>query len=136
MQYLPQFLFPFLVIYDQNELAAFETCLTRFMWWGFSWNTLFPNPPLHITTAIDNNLRLHDQALYDHLMKYNVSPGLLGWKMLSTIFTEILSQENWLIIMDFIFLHFRKPELMIFVPVAVLRVGRISLLHTGDFTCL
>jgi hypothetical protein len=33
--------------------------------------------------------------------------------------------------MDFVFLYFRKPELMIFLPVAVLRVGRVSLMHAG-----
>ena len=78
VKYLPQLIFPFIIVYDQNELAVFETCMTILMYWGYSWNTLFPNPPLHVTNAIDSILRLHDIVLYNHLKKYEVTPGTLG----------------------------------------------------------
>jgi hypothetical protein len=121
-----------MMIFEQNELAVVETCMTILMWWGYGWNTLFPNPALQITSAIENVLKLHDKTLYDHLRNVCTSPGVLGWRILCTVFSEILSREDWLSLMDYTFLHYHQPQYMIFIPVAILRASRISLLHAGD----
>ena len=51
--------------------------------------------------------------------------------MLSTLFTEILNRDNWLILMDYILLNFKQTHIMLFLPVAILRLARVPLLHAG-----
>jgi hypothetical protein len=106
--------------------------MTILMWWGYSWHATFPNPPLHITDGIDQLLKYHDDTLYSHLRRLSISPGLISWAMLSTLFTEILGREDWLKLMDNIFTHFGNSKLVLAVPVAILRAVRTSLLLAGD----
>jgi hypothetical protein len=47
--YLPQMVFPFILTYGCDELAAFESVMTILMWWGHSFHATFPHPPAHIT---------------------------------------------------------------------------------------
>jgi hypothetical protein len=47
--YLPQMVFPFILTYGNDELAAFESIMTVLMWWGHSFHATFPHPPVHIT---------------------------------------------------------------------------------------
>jgi hypothetical protein len=106
--------------------------MTILMWWGYSWHATFPNPPIHITDGIDQLLRYQDDVLHAHLRRLNVSPGLVGWTMLSTLFTEILGREDWLKMMDYIFTHFGDSKLVLAAPVAILRAVRTSLLLAND----
>ena len=56
--------------------------------------------------------------------------------MLSTLFTEILNRDNWLILMDYILLNFKQTHIMLFLPVAILRLARVPLLHAGRLISL
>ena len=46
---MPQMVFPFVLLYGSDELAALETAMTVLMWWGHSFHATFPHPPVHIT---------------------------------------------------------------------------------------
>ena len=105
--------------------------MTILMWWGYSWHATFPNPPIHITSSIDSILKLHDDNLHAHFRRLGVSVGLLGWEMLTSMFTEILGRNDWLQLMDYIFTYFGKSSLMVLAPVALLKVMRTSLLAAG-----
>ena len=59
-----------------------------------------------------------------------MAPGFLGWTMLSSLFTEVLSRTNWLKLMDFLICHFDKIALILLAPVALLRHLRAALLST------
>jgi hypothetical protein len=131
LSYIPQLVFPFVVIFGSDELSILEMAMTIMMWWGYSWHATFPNPPLHITDSIDSLLKLHDESLYSHLHRLGVAPGIIGWAMISSLFTEVLGREDWLKLMDFIFTYFEKSALVVTVPVAILRAVRTSLLSAG-----
>lgn len=126
--YLPQLCFPFILIYDNDELAALETVMSLLMWWGYSWHTCHPNPPPHLTDSFDALLLHYDPSLHKHFRSLEVSPGLIGWRLTYTMYSEFLSKESWLRVMDFIFTHFESMELMLLVPVAIIRMSSASLL--------
>lgn len=132
LSYIPAFVFPFIVLFGNDELSTLEICMTILMWWGYSWHATFPNPPIHITEAIDQLLRHHDDTLYAHLRRLGVSPGLVGWTLLQTLFTEMLGREDWLRFMDYIITRFGDARVMLTAPVALLRCVRTSLLLAGD----
>jgi len=131
LKYVPILVESFLTVYDQNDLAIFETCITLFMWWGCSWNVLSPHPPIHITSSISSTLQYFDSSLVEYLTSVGIDVGDMGWNLLSTFFSQILSKENWAVLIDFVFLHFKDAKLMVLLPVAVLRQCRNDLLQTG-----
>lgn len=120
LSYLPPMCFPFLLVYNIDEQAALETVMTILMWWGYSWHVTLPNPPVHICDSICVLLKMYDSKLYGHLMSIDASPAVLGWMMLSTLFTEVLSKSDWLKFMDYIFTNFERIGLSLLAPVAVL----------------
>eukprot|EP01038_Epipyxis_sp_PR26KG_P005019 gene5019-7007_t len=131
-EYLPSFAFPFVLLYENNEMAALETCMTMMMWWGFSWHATHPHPPVHITDAISNLIQINDNKLSAHCRRHLIPIGIIGWKFLSSLFTELLSRSDWLKLMDFIFCHFSTISLMLVIPVALLKEMRVSLLSSEN----
>jgi hypothetical protein len=124
--------FPFVVMFGSDEIAALEAVMTVLMWWGHSWQATFPNPPVHLTDTFDALLALHDDRLHAHLYECEIPPGLMCWTLLSTLFSEILPSPTWLGVMDYIFSHLREMELMFLLPIAILKEIRISLLANNE----
>lgn len=81
--------------------------------------------------AIDTLLKYHDTKLYHHLKALKVSPGVLGWTMLSNMFTEILSRTNWLKLMDRLICTFDQISIILIAPVAIMKELK-SVLLTCD----
>jgi hypothetical protein len=126
-----------LLVFKRNDLAAFESVMTVLMWWGHSWNAIFPNPPLQLTNAIFNVVHYFDQSLVRHYEVHGVSVGLIGWRLLSTLFTEFLSRDDWLPLMDFVFVHFQhQPANMVFIPAALIRSARKATIRAGKLPFL
>ena len=116
------------------KVAATETVMTLLMWWGHSWMATHPHPPVHITDSLDALLRLHDPPLHAHLhsLKPEVSPGLLGWSLLSSLFTHVLARRAWLPFMDLLFSHIEDCALSLLAPVALLHGLREDILAASD----
>ena len=66
-------MFPFTLVFNTDELAALEVCMSVMMWWGHSWHATHPNPPVHILDALDTLLKYHEVKLYNHLKKLQVT---------------------------------------------------------------
>lgn len=128
---MPALVFPFTLVYNTDELAALETCVTIMMWWGHSWHATHPNPPVHIIDALDTLLKYHDSKLYAHLKAIKVAPGVLGWAMMSNLFTEVLSRTNWLKLMDCLICHFDQIAIILLAPIAIMKELK-SVLLTCD----
>ena len=133
--YLPQVVFPFVVVFGNDELAALEATMTLLMWWGHSWHATHPQPPVHIMDCVDSLVYKEEPRVHAHLVqKLNMSPGVLGWVMISTMFTEVFSRQDWLRLMDFMVLHIKKVGSPLLVPVAIMNVHRNHILqcHTEE----
>jgi hypothetical protein len=129
MDYLPNIVFPFILVFEMDDLAAFEACLTILMNWGYSWSNSYPHPPVHVLEILDQLLLLHDKKLYHHLSSIlNISVGLLLWQLLSTLFTEVLNKEVWMKSMDFLFLHLTRPEYLLLFTISLLKSFKPALM--------
>lgn len=108
--------------------------MSLLMWWGYAWHICHPNPPAHLTDSFDALLLHFDPNLHKHLRSLEVSPGLIGWRLTYSMYSEFLSKETWLRVMDFIFTHFQSMELMLLIPVALIRLSGPSLLcaHSSE----
>lgn len=119
--------FPFTVIYSNDEIAALETVMTILMYWGYSWHATHPHPPVHIVDSINKLMKLHDIKLYQHITRLDGNVGLMGWTMLSTLFSEICGRRAWLQLMDYLFTFFEDMRNIVLLPVAILRDLRVVL---------
>jgi hypothetical protein len=128
ISYIPQLVFPFVVLFGSDELAALESAITILMWWGRSWQATFPHPPVHITDILDALLQHHDEQLRTYFYKLDVAPGLIAWKMLSTLFSEILPKDSWLCVMDYLLVNIQDYSLFYIVPIAIFKMLRSSIL--------
>lgn len=128
VDYLVQLLFPFIIMFGSDELAAFETTLTILLYWGYSWQVTYPHPPLHVTDVMDQLLELHDNTLYRHLYKLEAPPGFMCWRMISTIYTEVLSRDVWCALMDFLFSNIDEYSYFFLSAIAIIKILRGSIL--------
>ncbi|CAG5135897.1 unnamed protein product [Candidula unifasciata] len=115
-QYLPSFAFPFVRLYQNNHLTCFELLATVIVNWSQHWFEYFPNPPINILGMIENLLAQHDLPLLHHFMKYNITSQIYAWPLLETAFSEVLTQDEWLIMWDNILSN--QPAFLLIIVVA------------------
>lgn len=123
-------IFPFSLIYEKDELATFETVMTIYMYWGFTWCNTFPHPPLHILSILEQLLQLHDKVIYNHMVNtlHIQSVGTVLWQLLSTLFTEIMHKDDWLRCMDYLILHFENMVYLLLMPIGIIKALRVTIL--------
>lgn len=128
LPYLPALAFPFVKLFQRDDLAAFETVLTVLLNWGSSWVETFPHAPLQLMGQAELLLQHHDPELADHLRRCGVDAQRFAWPMISTAFTEVLAKDEWLVLWDNLVSHADDPSLLLMAVVAYLRTFRTTLL--------
>ncbi|NWR08849.1 TBC31 protein, partial [Paradoxornis webbianus] len=125
--YLPLLAFPFVKLFQNNQLICFEVVATVVVNFCQHWFEYFPNPPLNVLGMIENVLAHHDEELLQHLIKYNVTSQVYAWPLLETLLSEVLTREEWLKVFDNIFSNHPSYFLMIIVAYSI--CSRAPLLH-------
>jgi hypothetical protein len=78
-------------------------------------------------------LLLHNDAkLHSHFKSTNTSVGVICWNMLSSLFTEVLSKGDWLVLMDFLFAYIDNQAYLYLAPIALLRAMRVTIFGITD----
>ncbi|KAM6283307.1 TBC1 domain family member 31 isoform 2-T2 [Porphyrio hochstetteri] len=132
--YIPLLAFPFVKLFQNNQLICFEVVATVLVNFCQDWFEYFPNPPVNILSMMENVLAHHDKELLQHFIKHNVTSQVYAWPLLETLFSEILTREEWLKVFDNIFSN--HPSYFLMIVVAYTICSRTALLHcnqTGDF---
>ncbi|XP_029958071.1 TBC1 domain family member 31 [Salarias fasciatus] len=103
VEYLPLLAFPFVKLFQNNPMLCFEVVATVVVNWCQHWFEYFPNPPLNILSMAENVLAHHDKELLQHLVDCGVTSQLYVWPLLETLFSEVLTREEWLRLFDNVF---------------------------------
>ncbi|XP_007488324.1 TBC1 domain family member 31 isoform X1 [Monodelphis domestica] len=114
--YLPLLAFPFVKLFQNNQLVCFEVIATLIINWCQHWFEYFPNPPINILSVIENLLGHHDKQLLQHYMNCGVTAQLYAWPLLETVFSEVLTREEWLRVFDNVFSN--HPSFLLMIVVA------------------
>ncbi|XP_076826791.1 TBC1 domain family member 31 isoform X2 [Brachyhypopomus gauderio] len=133
-EYLPLLVFPFVKLFPNNPLVCFEVVASVLVNWCQHWFEYFPNPPLNILSVAENVLAYHDAELLHHLITCGVTSQLYAWPLLETLFSEVLTREEWLKLFDNIFSN--HPSFLLMAVVAYVTISRAPLLlctHRDDF---
>lgn len=116
VEYLPLVAFPFVKLFQNNPLLCFEVVATVIVNWCQHWFEYFPNPPLNILSMAENVLAHHDKELLQHLVDCGVTSQLYVWPLLETLFSEVLTCDEWLRLFDNIFSN--HPSFLLMACVA------------------
>ncbi|KFQ31900.1 TBC1 domain family member 31, partial [Mesitornis unicolor] len=128
--YIPLLAFPFVKLFQNNQLICFEVVATVVVNFCQHWFEYFPNPPVNILSMMENVLAHHDKELLQHLIKYNVTAQAYAWPLLETLFSEVLTREEWLKVFDNIFSN--HPSYFLMIVVAYIICSRAPLLHCNQ----
>ena len=126
VSFMPQFVFPFVRLFDNDTIACFETVATIILNECFSWFEMFPYHPVKVLSRLEKVLVDEDYPLYAklHELFYSVTapslsaedqqqqksikksmnygPQLMLWTLMKTLMTDVLRKEDWLKVMDMI----------------------------------
>ena len=128
--WLPMLVFPFIKMFPNNQIIAFEIAATILLNWCQKWFEYFPHPPLSVLAMIETLLAHHDAALLEHLVKCDVTAQTYVWPLLQTLFSEVLTKNEWQIVMDNILAN--HPSFLLFCVLSYLINARQALLGTVE----
>ncbi|XP_007557939.1 TBC1 domain family member 31 isoform X2 [Poecilia latipinna] len=126
VEYLPLLSFPFVKLFQNNPMLCFEVVATVIVNWCQHWFEYFPNPPLNILSMAENILGHHDKELLQHLMDCGITSQLYVWPLLETMFSEVLTRDEWLRLFDNVFSN--HPSFLLMACVAYIISCREPLL--------
>ncbi|KAM4704644.1 TBC1 domain family member 31 [Rhinophrynus dorsalis] len=129
-KYLPLLAFPFVKLFQNNQLICFEVVATVITNWCQHWFEYFPNPPINILGMIENLLAHHDKELLKHFVNYGVTSQIYAWPLLETLFSEVLTREEWLKLFDNVFSN--HPSFLLMAVVSYIISSRSPLLHCNQ----
>ncbi|KAL2084281.1 hypothetical protein ACEWY4_019799 [Coilia grayii] len=124
--YLPLVAFPFAKLFQNNPLICFEVVATVIVNWCQHWFEYFPNPPLNVLSLVENVLAHHDKELLQHLVDCRITSQLYVWPLLETLFSEVLTRDEWLRLFDNVFSN--PPAFLLFAAAAYVTCCRAQLL--------
>ncbi|XP_033626137.1 TBC1 domain family member 31-like [Asterias rubens] len=128
--YLPLMAFPFVKLFQNNQLVCFEVIATILSNWCQQWFEFFPNPPVNVLSMVENVLAYHDRAVLQHFVKYGVTSQVYAWPLLQTLLSEVVTKEEWQKLWDNIFSN--HPAFLLLVVVAYIIGSRQPLLQCTD----
>ncbi|EFN68061.1 WD repeat-containing protein 67 [Camponotus floridanus] len=115
--FLPNLIFPFLVVFQKDPLLAFELILSILLNYCQKWFEYHPLPPLNVLGIIENILLEADPALLNIFCEHGITTSEYAWPLLQTAMSEVLSGDEWLILWDHL-ISLQKPSLLLMCVVA------------------
>jgi WD40 repeat protein len=127
---VPGMLFPFVKAFGPNEVHAFEAFATVATNHAKGWFELFPDPPFGFLGEVEAVVKYHDAALATHME--TLPGGLTGaaWDLLSTLFTDVTTADEWLKLFDHVVVVGR--EMLQYLAVAFLAIWRDAILAAPE----
>jgi hypothetical protein len=132
LSYLPALAFPFTKVFGADSLGSFETIVSFVLNWCDGWFETFPHPPIPVLAHVERLMAHHDQPLLDNLVARGIDARTYAWRIMRTLFTEVLSRDEWLQLMDHVLTHADEPCLLAIGVVAYLKQFRSAIIGAGS----
>lgn len=130
--FVPALAYPFVSLFQVDDLAAFETVMAVLLKWSGTWLTTFPHPPIPVLNTVEQIIHVHDPKLMSHLVSLGISSQTYAWGMLRSVFTEVLNKSEWLRLWDHLFTNAHDPNLMLCAVAAYTVYNRNALVSATD----
>lgn len=101
--FVPATVFPFLHVFNSDVQSCVETILAFYLNWGREFFLYYPHMPVSIASFVSQTLQTEDKELYEHFASVGLGPEHFVWEPLMALYTEVLSTNEWLQVMDHAF---------------------------------
>ncbi|OXU23760.1 hypothetical protein TSAR_007271 [Trichomalopsis sarcophagae] len=115
--FLPKLVMPLVNVFQKNPILGFESSLYVILNYCQKWFEYHPLPPLNILGMVENVLLEADPLLFNYFCEKGVTSTHYAWPLLQTLMSEVLGQEDWLILWDHL-LSLQKPWYLLMCTVA------------------
>ncbi|KAK3887391.1 hypothetical protein Pcinc_008508 [Petrolisthes cinctipes] len=130
--FLPHLLFPFIKLLHNNLLLCFELSVTLILNWCRVWFEFWPDISVTVVNTTERLLCDTDPTLLAHLINIKVTAQHYIWTPLTTAFSTVLSDSDWLTLWDHILSN--PPSFLPCVAVAFTIASRNTLLSCSHPT--
>lgn len=114
--FLPAFVFPFIKLFANDTIGAFETTATILLNQCQLWFEFWPLLPINYLGIIENILSHFEPSLMKHLTAKSITSKIFAWKILRNLFTEVLADFQWYRLFDHVISN--PPHFLLFAVVA------------------
>jgi hypothetical protein len=128
LPYLPYLVFPFVMVFKSDVLGAFETVMSVLVHWSGDWFETYPHPPIPQLSCVERLLGHHDSELLDDFKTRGIDSRQYAWQMMRTLFSQVLTEDEWLVLFDHLFTHSDHPSLLLVAIAAYLVYFRSSIM--------
>ena len=124
IEFLPSFIYPFVRLYGKKEIECFECILFILCKYSSEWFLDFPDAPLNILSFWVSSMRHFDVKLYSHFQHHMINIEQYFWRMLTTGFSTIFSESEWLSIWDHVLVN--EPLFLHLLPIAIVLCSKTA----------
>lgn len=114
VDFMPRLMLPFIKLISTDDLLVFEIILSLIVQWMQVWFEAFPSEPASVVQAIDHIVRTEDPRLSSHLSQLGLGCKLYAWPLMTNFFADVLPKEDWLKLIDNLFINKHDPELLVY----------------------
>lgn len=129
LSFLPSFVFPFLKVWPQDSMSCFETIATVLLNQCQLWFEYSPLEPYNYLCIIENILSHYDKELFGFYVQQGLSSHDYAWKLLQNALSEVLLEEQWLMVWDHIITN--ESYFLLFTIVAYNRALKKLTMNTS-----
>lgn len=97
---MPELIFPFVKMFQQNSLITFEICVTLITNQFQLFFEYHPLEPSNYLGLCENILKHYDSLLYDFFKTKDVTSTIYSWNLLKNSFSEVLDEDQWMCLWD------------------------------------
>ena len=131
VNFLPAIVFPFIKVIPGDDLFVFEIIMSLICQWMQVWFEHYPSEPFAILQPVEQLLEIEEPRLAQFFKEMGWTSQIYAWPLLTSLFTDSFSKDNWVKIFDHLFLRSEEPELLFYFLVAYLISSKASLLQIG-----
>ncbi|XP_016929340.2 TBC1 domain family member 31 [Drosophila suzukii] len=128
--FMPHLIYPFVKQLPKNSLVSFEVIATLILNHFQLWFEFHPLPPSNYLAMCENILLHCDEQLCKFYKSQEILAKDFAWPLLSTAFSEVLEEQQWLSLWDNIFSE--QPWFPVFLVVAYNLIHREIIIRLPD----
>lgn len=99
-KFLPNFVFPFIKVFENNLISCFETIITILLNHCQLWFEFTPLEPINYLGMIENILAYYEPDLLEFYKLHKITNHIYAWSLLNTAFTDVLDDKQWFPLWD------------------------------------
>lgn len=131
VEYLPAIVLSLLKIIPNDDLYALELIMSLIVQWMQVWFETYPCEPVAVVGAVESLIDSQEPRILQHLSSLGYAGKTYIWPLFSNLFSVVLAKEDWLRLLDHLFVNRDQPELLVFFGAAFIVCSKPFLMQVG-----